>query len=167
MDDLSRRRPDGGSIAVVGLGVGTLATYERPADSMTFFEIDPAVIDIARDTHHFTYLADAPHPSSVVLGDARLSLAREPDASYDLIVLDAFSSDAVPPDAHRLYLIQHISATNLNRYLVREYDLYADRLLPRAIADRTQRGWVMQGSPLARTTSANGRFVYTRLSYTF
>jgi hypothetical protein len=81
---------------------------------------------------------------------------------YETISLDGdFSFDAVSPDAHRLYLIQHISATNLNRYLVREYDLYADRLLPRAIADRTQRGWVMQGSPLARTTSANGRFVYT------
>src|SRR5205085_2238306 len=60
-----------------------------------------------------------------------------------------------------LYLIQHVSATNLDRYLVREYDLFADRLLPGAIADRTQRGWVMQGAPLARATSANGRFVYT------
>jgi len=72
-----------------------------------------------------------------------------------------FAFDALSPDARRLYLIQHVSATNLNRYLVREYDLDADRLLPGAIADRTQRGWVMQGSPLARTTSANGRFVYT------
>jgi SAM-dependent methyltransferase len=100
MADLSRRLPDGGSIGVVGLGVGTVATYERPGDSMTFFEIDPAVIDIARDTRNFTYLAGAPNPPSIVLGDARLSLEREPDAKYDLIVLDAFSSDAVP--AHLL-----------------------------------------------------------------
>jgi hypothetical protein len=69
--------------------------------------------------------------------------------------------DAISPDARRLYLIQHVSATNFNRYLVREYDLYRDRLLPGAIADRTQRGWVMQGIPVARATSANGRFVYT------
>jgi SAM-dependent methyltransferase len=100
MDDLSARLPDGGSIGVVGLGVGTVAAYERPADSMTFFEIDPAVIDIARDPRDFTYLADAPNPPAVVLGDARLSLAAQPDSSYDLVVLDAFSSDAVP--AHLL-----------------------------------------------------------------
>ena len=81
---------------------------------------------------------------------------------YETISLHGdFSFDAVSPDAHHLYLIQHVSATNLNRYLVREYDLYADRLLPGAIADRTQRGWIMQGSPVARAASANGRFVYT------
>jgi len=72
-----------------------------------------------------------------------------------------FAFDAISPDARRLYLIQHVSATNFNRYLVREYDLQRDRLLPGAIADRTQPGWVMEGAPLARATSANGRFVYT------
>jgi len=72
-----------------------------------------------------------------------------------------FAFDALSPDASRLYLIQHVSQMNYNRYTVRDYDLNADRLLPRAIADRTQRGWVMQGSPAARATSANGRFVYT------
>src|SRR5207244_3931853 len=61
----------------------------------------------------------------------------------------------------RLYLIQHISATNLSRYLVRAYDLQQGRLVTGAIADRTQRGWVMQGSPIARASSANWRFVYT------
>ena len=81
---------------------------------------------------------------------------------YEIIwVRGDFSFDAISPDARRLYLIQHVSATNLNRYLVREYDLYRDRLLPGAIADRAQRGWVMQGTPVARTASASGRFVYT------
>ena len=72
-----------------------------------------------------------------------------------------FSFDALSPDGRRLYLIQHVSATNLNRYLVRAYDLERARLLPGAIADRTQRGWVMSGVPVARATTANGRFVYT------
>jgi hypothetical protein len=72
-----------------------------------------------------------------------------------------FAFDAISPDARRLYVIEHVSATNFSRYLVREYDLQTDRLLPGAIADRTQRGWVMEGAPVARATSANGRFVYT------
>jgi hypothetical protein len=81
---------------------------------------------------------------------------------YETISLKgSFAFDALSPDARRLYLIQHVSATNLTRYVVREYDVSTGRLLPQAIADRTQRGWVMQGSPLARTVSANGRFVYT------
>jgi hypothetical protein len=81
---------------------------------------------------------------------------------YETIDLKGdFAFDAISPDARRLYLIEHVSATNFNRYLVREYDLQRNRLLPGAIADRTQRGWVMQGSPAARATSANGRFVYT------
>lgn len=84
------------SVAVVGLGVGTTAAYARNADKFTFFEIDKAVVDIARDPRYFTYLADAPRTPRIVLGDARLSLAVEPAGSYDLIILDAFSSDAVP-----------------------------------------------------------------------
>jgi hypothetical protein len=81
---------------------------------------------------------------------------------YETITLKGdFAFDALSPDGRRLYLIQHVSATHLTRYLVREYDLYAERLRPGAIADRTQRGWVMQGSPLSRAVSAGGRFVYT------
>lgn len=84
------------SIGVVGLGVGTTAAYERDIDKFTFFEIDKAVVDIARDPRYFTYLTDAPRTPRIVLGDGRLSLAAEPAGSYDLIILDAFSSDAVP-----------------------------------------------------------------------
>jgi hypothetical protein len=72
-----------------------------------------------------------------------------------------FAFDALSPDAKRLYLIQHVSSANLTRYVVRAYDLVHRRLLPGTIADRTQRNWVMQGSPLARATSRDGRFVYT------
>lgn len=83
-------------VAVVGLGTGTTASYARQGEDWTFYEIDPGIERIARDTAYFTYLADSPARTRVVLGDARLSLARETDRTYDLILLDAFSSDAIP-----------------------------------------------------------------------
>ncbi len=86
-------------VAVIGLGAGTLACYGEAGQEMTFFEIDPAVERLARDRRHFTYLADAERRGvrlKVVLGDARLRLARAGDARYGLIVLDAFSSHAIP-----------------------------------------------------------------------
>ena len=86
------------SIGVVGLGTGTMASYLRPGDEMTFFEIDPLVVEVAR--RQFTFLAESAGSTSVVVDDGRLALAEVPDASLDLLVLDAFSSDAVP--AHLL-----------------------------------------------------------------
>lgn len=82
-------------VAVVGLGSGALAAYGRSGDGFTYYEIDPAVSRIASDPAYFTYLADSPADTAVVLGDGRLSLERTEDV-YDLIVLDAFSSDAIP-----------------------------------------------------------------------
>jgi hypothetical protein len=72
-----------------------------------------------------------------------------------------FSFDALSPDASTVYLIQHPSARDLNHYVVRAYDLERHRLLPGRIADRTQKSWVMQGTAVTRTTSADGRWVYT------
>jgi spermidine synthase len=86
------RRP----IAVVGLGVGTLAVYRSPGQQWTFYEIDPEVERIARADAYFTYLRGCGESCRVVLGDARLALARAPHDEYGLIVLDAFSSDAIP-----------------------------------------------------------------------
>lgn len=83
-------------VGVLGLGVGTTAAYAREADTFTFFEIDPLVEEIARDTSLFTYLADAAGTTEVVLGDARLTMSRQPDSRFDLLVVDAFSSDAIP-----------------------------------------------------------------------
>jgi hypothetical protein len=84
-------------VAIVGLGCGTLAAYAQRGESWTFFELDPAVIAIARDPRFFTYLADSPADSiACVAGDARLRLAEFPDGSFTAIVLDAFGSDAVP-----------------------------------------------------------------------
>jgi len=88
-------RPSGGRrVGAVGLGVGSLAAYARPGDAWTFFELDAEVERVARA--HFTFLASAAVPVAVVLGDARLSLQSIPDGAYDLLVLDAFSSDFVP-----------------------------------------------------------------------
>ena len=98
-DVLGETRPDA-DIAVAGLGAGGIAAYIEPSNTMTFFEIDPVVIAVAGDSRYFTFLADAPSPPRIVLGDARLSLRDEPAASYDLVILDAFSSDA--PPAHLL-----------------------------------------------------------------
>lgn len=98
--DLEERRPAGGAIGVVGLGIGTIAAYQRPKDSLAYFEVDRAIVDLAEDPRYFSYLADAPGTPRIVLGDGRLSLADEPTGSFDVLVLDAFSSDAVP--AHLL-----------------------------------------------------------------
>jgi hypothetical protein len=83
-------------VAVVGLGSGSTACYGRKGELWTYYEIDPLVPTIARNPRLFTYLKDCPPTIEVKLGDARLSLASEPDATFDLIVLDAFSSDAIP-----------------------------------------------------------------------
>jgi hypothetical protein len=83
-------------IGVVGLGAGSLAAYAAPGQSWTFFEIDPAVARIARNPAFFTYLEDCGSRCEIVLGDARLSLARSSAPAYDLLLLDAFSSDAIP-----------------------------------------------------------------------
>ncbi len=83
-------------IAVVGLGVGSLATYARPAQRWTFFEIDPAIERIARTREYFSFMEACGDRCHVVLGDARVSLNRVPEHTYDLLVLDAFSSDSIP-----------------------------------------------------------------------
>ena len=85
------------NIAIVGLGVGSMACYARPDQQWTFYEINPAVIGLAQNTEYFTYLQKcAAGATRIVLGDARLQLQNAPDNHYGLIVLDAFNSDAIP-----------------------------------------------------------------------
>jgi hypothetical protein len=84
-------------IAAVGLGAGAVAAFTRPGDAIRFFEIDPAVVALSRDSGDFTYLTGcAKGTVDYRLGDARLTLAREPDGAFDLLLVDAFSSDSVP-----------------------------------------------------------------------
>ena len=116
-----------GHVAVVGLGTGALACHGSAGQTFAFYEIDPLVEKIARDESLFTYLRDCAPKITVIIGDARLSLAKAGDNYYDLLVLDAFSSDVIPThlltrEALQLYLkktaadgilLAHIS----NRYM--------------------------------------------------
>jgi hypothetical protein len=94
---------------IVGLGAGSMACYAQPGESWRFFEIDPVVVRIARDPQRFTFLARCMPQPDIVLGDARLTLAKEKTASFDYLMLDAFASDSVPThlltvEALKLYL---------------------------------------------------------------
>lgn len=95
--ELIQARGPGAVIGIVGQGSGAMAAYKRASDQMSFFEIDPMVNRLSRDPKWFTFISDcADGPIRTVLGDARLTLNREAPGSYDLLVIDAFSSDAVP-----------------------------------------------------------------------
>ena len=82
-------------VGLVGLGVGSLASYAEHGAKWTFFEIDPAVVHIARDSGYFTYLEQSRSPIEVVVGDARLTIGRQQD-KFGLLIIDAFGSDAIP-----------------------------------------------------------------------
>jgi hypothetical protein len=92
------RARKGGNLraAVIGLGAGTLTCQNRPGEVWRFFEIDQSMIDTAADPKYFSYIRDCYPDIKPVLGDARLTFAKEPDGLYDIIVVDAYSSDAIP-----------------------------------------------------------------------
>jgi hypothetical protein len=95
--------------AVVGLGAGSLACRAKPNDTVHYYEIDPTIIQIARDPRLFHFLSECRPDVPITVGDARLTLADAPDGSYDIIYVDAFSSDAIPihlltSEAMALYL---------------------------------------------------------------
>ncbi|HEY3827196.1 MAG TPA: fused MFS/spermidine synthase [Bryobacteraceae bacterium] len=114
------------NVGVIGLGAGTIATYGRPVDHYTFYDINPLVLHIARTQFHF--LRDCMAPNEVVLGDARLSLEGEKSKQFDVLAVDAFSGDAIPVhlltrQAYQLYwrhlkpdgvLAVHVSNKYLN-----------------------------------------------------
>lgn len=83
-------------VAVLGLGVGSVACYKAPERSFDFYEIDPNVVKLAEDRKYFTYLKDCGSPYSVIVGDARLKIAEQEDKKYDLVFVDTFSSDNIP-----------------------------------------------------------------------
>jgi hypothetical protein len=83
-------------VAVIGLGAGTLTCASEPGESWKFFEIDQSMVDTARDPKYFTFIQNCEPDLKPVIGDARLTFAKEPDGIYDLIIVDAYSSDAIP-----------------------------------------------------------------------
>lgn len=116
------------NMAFIGLGTGTLAAYGRKGQQITYYEIDPVVRRIATDSRYFSYVTECDAAVEIVLGDARIQMERRKDARYDLIIVDAFSSDAIPVhlitrEAIQLYLsrlapdgsiILHISNRHLD-----------------------------------------------------
>lgn len=132
-------------IAVIGLGTGTLAAYARPGDLYRFYEINPLVETIANQ--YFTYLKDSDAVTEIALGDARLTLEREQPQNYDVIAVDAFSSDSIPVhlltvEAMRLYQ-KHLKADGIlgvhisNRYV----DL--EPVVARAAAALGRKAWMV------------------------
>jgi spermidine synthase len=153
---------DEARIGVVGLGTGTLACYARPGQDWRFFEIDPAVVKIATDPERFSFLSRCRPDARIVLGDARLSLAREQPGRLNILAVDAFSSDAVPMhlltrQAMEIYgqalhedglLLIHIS----NRYL---------DLRPVLAANASSAGW--HSAILTDEISGSSRDNYTSI----
>ena len=146
-------------IGVIGLGTGTLACWRAPGQRWTFFEIDQAVLDLSR-RGLFTYLRDCAPDAAVRIGDARLEMAKLPAQSFDVIAVDAFSSDAIPlhlltAEALQVYqralspdglLMIHIS----NRYFELEPQLFAalgeQGWTARVLSDKPKRGGVSTAS---------------------
>lgn len=83
-------------VGIVGLGIGGVACYARPGQAWTFFEIDPLVVDVALDSSRFTFMSECQPNAPILIGDARLKLAAMQGQTYDILLLDAFSSDSVP-----------------------------------------------------------------------
>lgn len=124
------RRAKGGfdKVGIIGLGSGSLACWRQPSEAWRYFEIDPIVADIASDPAYFSFLSACSPDLPIVLGDARLTVADEADASYDMLVVDAFSSDSIPVhlmtrEAFEMYLSKlrpdgviamHISNRNMD-----------------------------------------------------
>jgi hypothetical protein len=125
------------NIGAIGLGAGTLAAYGRAGDHIRFYELNPAVSRLAQTV--FTYLSNSAAQVEVVLGDGRLSLQREPDQHFDLLVLDAFAGDSIPvhlltDEAMALYL-RHIKPDGVIAIHISNSHLELEPVV-RALADK-------------------------------
>jgi len=126
---------DAHRVGIVGLGAGSTACYSRPDQDWTFFEIDPLVAKVATDPSRFTFMSSCRPGAKIVLGDARIELARLPSDSFDLLLLDAFSSDSVPThlltaEAMKLYL-DRLSPEGVLVFHISNRHLRLDRVVAR------------------------------------
>lgn len=136
--------PANATIGMVGLGVGAQAYYGKPGQTMTYYEIDPAVIQIASDPKLFHFVSNCKAKLDIVPGDARLMLAKD-DRKFDLLVLDAFSSDSVP-----MHLLT-TEAIMLYRNRLKEHGIVAFHISNR---------YLSLGANLAAAAKANGMVAY-------
>ncbi len=149
------------SIGVVGLGTGTLACYRKPGQLWQFFEIDPLMIEIARDRKIFSFIDRCAPAVEITLGDARLTLADVPKGTFDILALDAFSSDSIP-----LHLLTSEAFATYRRalkpdglLLVHISNRYID-LNPVVAAEAKASGWaaaLRHDSPTEKLTAAGSR----------
>jgi hypothetical protein len=136
-------------LGMVGLGAGTLAAYGEPGDVVRFYEINPQVVDIARTRFH--YLGDSRAQIELALGDARLSLEREPSQRFDLLAIDAFSGDAIPThllsaEAMDVYL-RHIQPDGAILFHVTNRYLELAPVVARIAASRGLRAALIEYEP--------------------
>jgi SAM-dependent methyltransferase len=169
-DMMHARVPGPMTYAVIGLGTGTLACQRRPGDTLTYYEINPNVVRVARDPTLFRFVTECAPDAPIVVGDARLRLAEAPDASYDLIFVDAFLGAAIPihlltRDAMALYLrklkpdgivAMHVSNYHLELASVAAGIAEANNAIARVYdggdveMDESQQHWVPRVAVIAR-----------------
>ena len=175
--DAVRARIEGPTnVAVIGLGTGTLACSVRPGDTLTYYELDPDIARIARDPKLFNFVSECAPDIPIVIGDARLTIADAPDASYDLIFVDAFLGAAIPVhlltrEAMMLYfsklkpngiLAMHVSNNNLELATVVAGVADSLGLITRLYdggdmeADRSRQIWVARVAVIARKSEDFG-----------
>jgi hypothetical protein len=94
--EVLKAKGEKGRYGIVGLGTGSSACHKQEGETWKFFEIDPTVINIAKNPKNFTFITKCQPDIDIAIGDARLTMAKEKDASFDLLIIDAFSSDAIP-----------------------------------------------------------------------
>ncbi|MDF1655169.1 MAG: fused MFS/spermidine synthase [Coxiellaceae bacterium] len=143
LDDLIKlmhRKQSSLTIGVIGLGAGMSSCFANSKDTLTYYEINPAVVDIASNPAYFSYLTRCPPKGGIILGDARLRLAEAKQRRYDLLVIDAFNSDSIPvhlitEEAILLYfqklqsngvVLVHVSNRYINLYRVLSASSYAN-----------------------------------------
>lgn len=179
----------GASVGIVGLGTGTLACYKKPGQDWHFFEIDPLMVEIARERRIFSFLEKCAPDAAMHVGDARLTLAEQPAGRFDLLAIDAFSSDSIPlhlltKEAFAVYrralkpdgiLLVHIS----NRYFDLDPVIAAEAKAggwaaalrfdspPEALTNRGMRAsqWVAMSPDPARLAQLTGRVYDKRPAY--
>lgn len=149
-------------VALIGLGAGAISCYKQPSQQWTIYEIDPLVVEIARNGDYFSYLSECAPGATIVLGDARLSLQQAPNAHFDLIILDAYSSDTVPVhlatrEALALYF-EKLAPGGLIAAHISSRHLALEQVFANLVADAGAFGRIQ--SPVAASDFEQRRFLY-------